>query len=245
MAKFAVILPAAGKSTRFQDKHYKKPFAPLDGKPVWLHTAERFINRTDVIQTLLVIAEEDRELFQAKFAANTAILGVEVVIGGDQRHDSVRNALERVKEQADFVAVHDAARPCVAEAWIDRVFSTAERTGAAILAVPLTNTVKRVGSDKTVEATVPREGLWEAQTPQVFQRQLLIEAYAQTTTGVTDDAQVVEASGHSVTIVQGSPMNIKITSKEDLRLAQATLKALPRPKLKGPAHPFENNDLWR
>ena len=81
MAKFAVILPAAGRSSRFADKHYKKPFAPLDNRAVWMHSAERFINRSDVIQTILVIAAEDQEYFNFKFASNAAILGIEVVHG--------------------------------------------------------------------------------------------------------------------------------------------------------------------
>ena len=89
MAKFAVILPAAGRSSRFQDKHYKKPFAPLADRAVWLHSAERFLNRSDVVQVILVIAPEDREDFNFKFAANVAILGIEVVDGGAERADSV------------------------------------------------------------------------------------------------------------------------------------------------------------
>ena len=87
MANFAVILPAAGKSTRFHDKHYKKPFVPLDNRAVWLHSAEKFLNRDDVKQVCIVIAAEDRDHFQSKFGANVAILGVEVVEGGAQRSD--------------------------------------------------------------------------------------------------------------------------------------------------------------
>ena len=97
MAKFAVILPAAGKSSRFKDKHFKKPFASLAGRAVWLHSAEKFLNRDDVKQVILVISPEDREYFQFKFAANAAILGIDVVDGGAERADSVENALARVK----------------------------------------------------------------------------------------------------------------------------------------------------
>ena len=97
VSKFAVILPAAGKSSRFKDPHYKKPFVPLDNRAVWLHSAERFVNRDDVGQLIVVIAPEDREEFQAKFAANTAILGIEVVEGGQHRSDSVAKALARVR----------------------------------------------------------------------------------------------------------------------------------------------------
>ncbi len=246
MATFAVILPAAGKSTRYHDKNYKKPFAPLDGRAVWLHSAERFLNRKDVLQTILVIAREDRDYFNFKFASNVAILGIEVVEGGAERADSVENALARVKPQADFVCVHDAARPCLVDEWIDRVFQAAVESGAAILAIPITGTLKRVGAGRRIEETVTRTNLWEAQTPQVFRRSLLVEAYAKRAGfAATDDAQLVERLGKPVTVVQGSPLNLKITTKEDLRLAEAALKALPKPKLSGPAHPFADDDMWR
>jgi len=246
VAKFAVILPAAGKSSRFRDQFFKKPFAPLEGRPVWLHAAEKFANRADVAQTLLVISPEDRAEFQEKSGAHAALLGIEVVEGGEQRYDSVAAALARVKPNIDFVAVHDAARPCLAAEWIDHVFAAAERTGAALLAAPLTGTIKRVAADNTIAGTVPREGLWEAQTPQVFRRKLLLEAYAQRgNQAVTDDAELVERLGHAVAVVACSAMNLKITTKDDLRLAAAILKALPKPKLAGPAHPFGGDNLWR
>jgi len=244
--RFAVILPAAGKSSRFRDQHYKKPFVPLDGRAVWMHAADRFANRKDVVQALIVIAPEDREHFAEKFAGNAAILGIEVVEGGAERYDSVTKALERVKPEAEFIAVHDAARPCIVDEWIDAVFAAAVKTGAAILAAPVTDTLKRAASDHTISETVAREGLWEAQTPQVFRRQLLIDAYARRgSQPATDDAQLVERLGQKVTLVPGSPMNIKITTKEDLRIASALLKVLPKPKFAAPAHPFADDDLWR
>lgn len=246
MPKFAVILPAAGKSSRFRDQHYKKPFVPLENRPVWLHAAERFTNRADVAQTLLVIAAEDREALESKMGANVALLGIELVEGGRERCDSVAAALARVQPDIDFVAIHDAARPCVAEQWIDAVFAAAVQSGAAILATPINGTIKRVGKDQSVVETLSREGLWEAQTPQVFARQLLLDAYARRGgQPATDDAQLVERLGHKVTIVPGSPMNLKITTKDDLRLAAAMLKALPRPKLGGPGHPFGDDQMWR
>ncbi|MGQ9576687.1 MAG: 2-C-methyl-D-erythritol 4-phosphate cytidylyltransferase [Thermoguttaceae bacterium] len=246
MSRFAVILPAAGRSSRFHDKHYKKPFAPLEGRAVWIHSAERFINRDDVIQTILVIAQEDRESFQLKFSSNVAILGIEVIDGGAQRHDSVAKALARVKPEADFVCVHDAVRPCLVEEWIDKVFHAAEQTGAAILAIPVSGTLKRVGPDQKIQETVSRTGLWEAQTPQVFRRELLVEAYARRGEfQPTDDAQLVERLGKPVAVVPGSAMNVKITTREDLRLAEQALRALPKPKLQRPLHPFAEDDLWR
>ncbi len=246
MSNFAVILPAAGQSRRFHDKAYKKPFAPLGGRAVWLHSAERFMNRSDVKQLIVVIAAEDKDLFDMKFGANIVILGVQVVMGGAERSDSVQKALEAVKEGIDFVAVHDAARPCVADPWIDDVFAAAERDGAAILATSVSATLKRVDRDKHITATVEREGLWEAQTPQVFRRELLVDAYAKRgREPVTDDAQLVERLGHKVTVVPCSPLNIKITTRDDLKLAEQVLKVLPKPKLEGFQHPFADDNLWR
>jgi 2-C-methyl-D-erythritol 4-phosphate cytidylyltransferase len=241
-----VILPAAGKSSRFRDQNYKKPFALLDGRAVWMHAADRFANRKDVVQTLIVIAPEDREHFAEKFGGNAAILGIEVVEGGAERYDSVARALERVKPEAEYIAVHDAARPCIVDEWIDKVFAAAVKTGAAILAAPVNGTLKRAAADQTVAETVARENLWEAQTPQVFRRQLLTDAYARRgSERATDDAQLVERLGQKVTLVASSPMNIKITTKEDLRIAAALLKVLPKPKLNSPAHPFADDELWR
>jgi 2-C-methyl-D-erythritol 4-phosphate cytidylyltransferase len=246
MAKFAVILPAAGRSSRFKDEYYKKPYAPLAGKAVWLHSAERFLQRNDVSQVLVVIAPEDRESFSFKFGSNVAILGIDVVNGGEERSDSVAAALSRVRPEADFVCIHDAARPCLADAWIDDVFRAAEKTGAAILATPVSATLKRVGGDRKILETISRDGLWEAQTPQVFRRVLLLDAHARREGfAATDDAQLVERIGHAVTVVPGSSINIKITTKEDLRLVEQALKALPKPKFPGPLQPFSNDSIWR
>jgi 2-C-methyl-D-erythritol 4-phosphate cytidylyltransferase len=246
VATFAVILAAAGKSSRFHNKNYKKPFVPLADRAVWLHSTEKFLNRDDVKQLIMVVSPEDREDFLSKFGANVAILGLEVVDGGTERSDSIANALEHVRPDVDFIAVHDAARPCIATEWIDRVFAAAEKTGAAILAIPVSGTLKRVGADHTIAETVPRNDLWEAQTPQVFRRDLLMKAYAaRKGAAATDDAQLVEQLGHTVSIVPGSPVNIKITTGEDLHLAAQALKAMPKPKVIGPAHPFADGDMWR
>jgi 2-C-methyl-D-erythritol 4-phosphate cytidylyltransferase len=244
MPKFAVILPAAGKSQRFRDQHYKKPYAPLAGRAVWLHSAEKFLNRDDVVQLILVISREDEEMFQMRFAANVMILGIDVVHGGEERAESIEKALAHVKPEADFIAVHDAARPCIVDEWISKIFAAAAKTGAAIPAIPVTGTLKRIATGNTIEETVARKGLWEAQTPQVFRRQILLDAYAKRDGfNATDDAQLVERIGEKVTVVEGSALNRKISTKEDLRLAEQMLRILPKPKLQGPAHPFAD-ERW-
>ncbi|MCA9093273.1 MAG: 2-C-methyl-D-erythritol 4-phosphate cytidylyltransferase [Planctomycetaceae bacterium] len=242
MAKFAVILPAAGKSSRFSNQ-VKKVFTELKGRAIWVRSAELFVNRPDVIQTLVVIAEEDRDWFKEKFAPNLAFMNVQIIIGGKERFDSVRKALEQVSPEADYVAVHDAARPLMVPDWVDAVFKAAEKTGAAIPAVPVTSTLKRVGSDNRIEKTVSRDHLWMAQTPQVAKREWLVDAYEKIgSLNPTDEAQLLEQAGYSVEIVEGSPLNLKITTKSDLRLAEVSLDALPKPKIPRALHPFADEN---
>jgi 2-C-methyl-D-erythritol 4-phosphate cytidylyltransferase len=246
MPSFAIILPAAGKSTRFRDKE-KKPFANLDGRAVWLRTVELFVTRDDVCQCILVINPDDRELLQRRYAANLAFMNVQVVDGGAERFASVGNALAVVKPEADLVAVHDAVRPCLTEEQVNAVFARAAQTGAAILGVPVTDTLKRVDGQKQIHSTLSRQSLWQAQTPQVFRRDWLTEAYAQRGKlgqEITDDAQLVEAVGHQVHVVEGSPLNVKITTRADLTLAEAVLKSRPKPQAPRAAHPFAEEEMW-
>src|SRR5438552_7481918 len=227
MPSYAVIFPAAGKSSRFRDKE-KKPFANLDGRAVWLRTTEHFVTRQDVVQCILVIDKQDQEMFRRRYTPNLAFMNVRIADGGAERFESVANALALVQPDVDFIAIHDAVRPCVTDALIDAVFARAAQTGAAILAVPVTDTVKQVDVKHQITATMPRQGLWLAQTPQVFRREWLVEAYANRAKlgkDITDDAQLLEAAGHPVHVVEGAASNIKITSKSDLVLADAILKA--------------------
>jgi 2-C-methyl-D-erythritol 4-phosphate cytidylyltransferase len=246
VSKFAVILPAAGKSSRFHDKR-KKPFTELDGRAIWVRAAELFINREDVCQTIVVIAPEDREEFTQRFAPNLAFMGVDVVDGGSERAESVAKALEKVKDAAEFVAVHDAVRPCLTKDDIDKIFTAAEKSGAAVFGTRIHDTLKRAAEDGSVAETVSRERLWAVQTPQIFRRDILLKAYANRARAgknITDDAQLVEATGTKVTLVEGPVYNLKITTKQDILLAKAILEAMPKPKVKGPIHPFAEDKMW-
>jgi 2-C-methyl-D-erythritol 4-phosphate cytidylyltransferase len=246
MSSFAVILPAAGKSSRFADKE-KKPFTNLDGRAVWLRSAEIFVTRQDVCQCLIVIAPEDEEVFRRRYTANLAFMDIRIVLGGAERFESVANALKEIKPESEFIAIHDAVRPCLTTALVDTVFSQAKSSGAAILAVPVSDTIKQVSNKKQIQATMPRDNLWLAQTPQVFRKDWLVQAYAQRHqlgTHITDDAQLIEAAGHPVAVVQSNASNIKITTKADIHLAEAILKSQPKPKPTGPAHPFAEEEMW-
>ena len=229
MVKVAVIIPAAGKAERFGGGE-NKTFAKLDGRPLFIRAIEHFVNRDDICQIILAVAPEDTEVMKAKYAPNLAFMGAKLVEGGARRCDTVRAALETVADEAELVAVHDAARPCVTAEMIDAVLAEAIKTGAAILACPLTGTIKRVGATLTIDETISREGYYEAQTPQVFRKDILRDAYAKfdAKTEVTDEAQVVEQAGHPVAVVKSDASNLKITTKADLTLANAILKSRPR-----------------
>jgi len=241
MAKVAVIVTAAGAGQRFGGQ-VKKPFAQIDSRPIFIRCVELFLSRPDVCQTILTVAPDDFDVVKEKYAANIMFMGLQLVQGGAERFESVRAALAQVDPAAELVCVHDAVRPYVQEAWIDAVFAEAAKSGAAILAAPLTGTIKRVSEALLIEQTVPRRGLYEAQTPQVFRRELLVRAYAELPNDFrpTDDASVVERTGHQVKVVIADRRNVKITTPADMDLAAVLLKQLPR-KAKGPAPrgPFE------
>lgn len=241
----SVIIAAAGQSRRFADQNFKKPFIRLDQKAVWLYSVELFQNRNDVCQVIVVIAPEDKEDFFSRFGPNVAILGIDVVIGGTERADSVQNGLAKVDPESRYVVIHDAARPCVSEEEVESVINAGRKHGAAILASPINATIKTV-TDQVVTETVPRGGKWLAQTPQVYQTDLLKAAFeTRGTWQPTDESELMERAGHKVHVVTASPLNIKITTRRDLRLASAILKSMPAKKLDGPIHPFADDSLWR
>ena len=236
----AVIICAAGASKRFGGKR-KKPFVDMAGRAVFMRSVELFSDRDDVKQILLAISPEDEELVDVKWGPNLKFFNVKICFGGAERFDTVNKALELVKETIDLVAVHDAVRCCVKKEWIDEAITAAAKTGAAILAAPLVATIKEA-KDKTITKTVDREGLYEAQTPQVFAASLLKKAYENLAeldkSKISDDSQLVEALGHKVSIVETDSSNIKITRKADIAIAEAILKSRPKARPKGPTGPY-------
>jgi len=236
----AVIICAGGASSRFGGKR-KKPFVDVAGRAVFLRSVELFSSRDDVKQILLAIAPEDEELVNVKWGPNLSFFNVKICSGGAERFDTVEKALELVKETIDLIAVHDAVRCCVTEKWVNAVFAAAAKTGAAILACRVAATVKEV-KDNAIIKTVDRAGLWEAQTPQVFEASLLKKAYENLKNldknQISDDSQLIEALGHKVSIVETDSSNIKITRQSDIAIAEAILKTRPKPKPEGPAGPY-------
>ena len=219
-----VVVVAAGRSTRMGG--VDKTFAPVLGLPLIAHTLDRFEWFAPVGEIVLVLAgdslETGRELVESRGYRKVG----HVCAGGERRQDSVLNGLERLTP-CDLVMVHDGARPCLDEDVLERGLE-AGRDGAAVAGVPVKDTIKRVSASGLVEETPDRSLLWSAQTPQVFAYDLLMQAHAACAGPVTDDAAMVEALGHPVRMFQGSYENIKVTTADDLIIAESFLRARSR-----------------
>lgn len=235
-----VIICAAGTGSRFGGKR-NKPFVDVAGRAAFLRSVELFTSRDDVKQVLLAIAPEDQELVEVKWGPNLKFYDVQICFGGAERFDTVTKALELIKDNIDLIAVHDAVRCCVTKKWIDDCFAVAAKTGAAMLACPVSATIKKV-KDNVIIETVDRSGLFEAQTPQVFEASLLKKAYENLknldAAKISDDSQLVEALGQKVSIVETDSSNIKITQKNDVAIAQAILKTRAKAIPKGYIGPY-------
>lgn len=215
------VIAAAGASRRMGG--VDKVFADLAGRPLLAWSVDVFESCPSVHRIVVVLRSE--QLAQGKALSEERGWGKVAAFcpGGERRQDSVRAGLRRL-EGCEWVVVHDGARPMVTSDIIERGLEAAQKTGAAIAAVPVIDTIKAVEPDGFVSATVPRKGLWAAQTPQVFRYQLLLQAHEAATETATDDAAMVEALGCPVSVYRGSYANIKVTSPEDLPLAEAILR---------------------
>jgi 2-C-methyl-D-erythritol 4-phosphate cytidylyltransferase len=214
--KVTAVIVAAGKGQRLgQDKM----LLPLHGKPVLAWTVDAF-EACPLVDEIVVVASEANAEAASDLRARLGWKKVaRIVLGGPTRHESVRNGLAETAG-ADWVLIHDGARPFVDDEIIARGLEAARSTGAALAAVPVKDTIKVVGAGRAVLSTPDRETLWAAQTPQVFRRDLLWEAHQKVTTPATDDASLLEQLGHPVLVFLGSYDNLKVTTPEDVELAQ-------------------------
>jgi 2-C-methyl-D-erythritol 4-phosphate cytidylyltransferase len=214
------IIVAAGESRRMGGTD--KAFTLLGGKPVLARVIETFHRCQSIGQIVVVVSaskiNECQQLVNEQGWSDIT----DICIGGERRQDSVAAGLNHLKD-CDWAVVHDGARPLVTEGLIERGLAEAKETGAAIAAVPVTDTIKAAGDDRIVRETLPRSSLWAVQTPQVFRYEIIKEAYRQPATEVTDDAALVERLGHKVKLYTGSYDNIKITTPEDLALAEVLI----------------------
>ncbi|HEV2841890.1 MAG TPA: 2-C-methyl-D-erythritol 4-phosphate cytidylyltransferase [Chthoniobacterales bacterium] len=221
------ILVAAGSSQRMG---FDKLFALLGNKPVVAHTLAAF-ERAECVDEIVLVGREDRLAELQELVERGELKKVRHVIpGGEHRQDSVRAGLNALAPQARYVAVHDAARPLITSEQIGRVFAACRIHGAAALAEPITDTIKRANQECFVSGGVDRAGLYAMQTPQIFSRDLLVEAYeavAARKLSITDEVSAVELSGAKVLLVPNDEFNPKITYPRDLLLAQAFLNRPP------------------
>jgi 2-C-methyl-D-erythritol 4-phosphate cytidylyltransferase len=229
--KISVILPAAGLGTRMgrslpeSGGTSRKQFMLLDGSPILLHTIRKFVAHPAVSEIVVALRSDDLDWVGGSLAAEAFSKSVRLVEGGDSRQMSVENALASLAADTDLVAVHDAVRPFVDHATLERVFTEAASTGAAIVGIVPVDTIKQVHKNK-IRATLPREKLIMAQTPQVFGFDLLKRAFAKAKEDGfigTDESSLVERLEIEVSVVPGSDRNIKITKPSDMDLARLFL----------------------
>ncbi len=216
------IVVAAGESKRMVNAD--KIFVSLIGQPLIAYSLKTLNDSPLISAIVLVLSSRNVERGRQLVAANGWHKIIDVCPGGNLRQDSVRNGLERLAD-AEWIIVHDGARPFIDEDMIARGLTEAAYTGAAIAAVPVKDTIKSVDAEMFVTHTIERNTLWSAQTPQVFRRQLLAEAHERVADNVTDDASMVERIGGKVRLFMGSYSNIKVTTPEDLPIAEAILNA--------------------
>ena len=232
MKRIAAIVAAAGMGTRM-GLGTPKQFLELDGVPIWFLTLRRLASCSLLTEFWIASPEEHIATLRERLAGESMGRPVRVVAGGETRQESVGRALRAIDDEVELVAVHDAVRPFVTREMIERVVAEARSCGAAIVGIPAIDTVKEVKRTGLPEdaalitATVPRERIVLAQTPQVFATRLLRDAYARAEAdGMTasDEAALVERLGHDVHVVLGSERNIKITRPADLELARFYLQ---------------------
>jgi 2-C-methyl-D-erythritol 4-phosphate cytidylyltransferase len=223
--KYQVVIPAAGQGKRMKAGQNKQ-FITLQSKPIIIHTLEVFENDPLCIGIIIVINKNEQMIFE-KLLSEYHIKKVKALIhGGTERQHSVYNGVNSISE-GDVVLVHDGARPFIRQEIVHLLVQKANTHGAAIVAVPVKDTVKRVSSKLTVEETVERSNLWAVQTPQAFRMSLLLKAHENAIKEGflgTDDASLVERLGENVYIVEGDYMNIKLTTPDDLLFAEAILQ---------------------
>ncbi len=232
MSKVTVILPAAGLGTRMGQSHpertgtSRKQFMLLDSSPILLHTIRKFVAAPSVGEIVVALRAEDLEWAAGLFRNEAFRKPVRVVEGGESRQQSVENALATISPETSLVAVHDAVRPFIDIEIIEKVIAAAEETGAAIAGIVPVDTVKQVHLHK-IRATLPRERLVLAQTPQVFRYELLREAFQKARedgfTGTDESSLVERLERVEVSVVPGSDRNIKITRPSDMEIARLFL----------------------
>ena len=223
------VVPAGGTGTRMGGT-VPKQFLELNGKPILYYTLKTLQDCGIISELILVVPEKEYDNACTDWLGKPEIV-TKVVVGGEKRQDSVYNGFCELSPQTEIVLVHDGVRPFLSHQMIQESVDAAREYGAAITAIPVNDTIKKVDDSGLVSKTVDREGLWRVQTPQVFRYELLQEAFKKANSEKfygTDEGTLIEHLGKPVKVVEGSEQNIKITRPEDLRLSEIFIsKAFP------------------
>ncbi len=220
------IFPAAGSSTRMGGG-VNKNLLKLAGEPILVRTLKTFSQVERIKFLIVAVAEHEVETVEKLLSATENLKSWRVTIGGSERQYSIANGLKLLPDDAEIILVHDAARPLISVQTINDVIDAVEKFGGAIAAVPAKDTIKIVGADKFVRFTPPRRELVAVQTPQGFRRDLLLRAYdkaAEENFLGTDDSSLVERLGVRIKVVTSSYENIKVTTPEDIHVAETILR---------------------
>ncbi|SEP07973.1 2-C-methyl-D-erythritol 4-phosphate cytidylyltransferase [Paenibacillus sp. OV219] len=224
-AKWGVVVVAAGRGTRMGTSTSKQ-YLLLQDKPILVHTLERFQAMDDIAEVVLVVGKEDTARCEQVVESYGLHKVKSVLAGGSERQHSVTIGIQALGSDIEWVMVHDGVRPLVTAEAVRRCMVKAEETEAAVLAVPVKDTIKQVNETGVITATPDRRSLWAIQTPQAFRRSLLLQALTQAARDQflgTDDAMAVERLGVQVSVAEGEYTNIKITTPEDLPYAEFLL----------------------
>ena len=218
------IIPAAGYGKRLKSKTLK-PLVKISGKPLLVHTLLALARLESIQRIIIAVHPGSLNKFKRVLKQYKIKKEIFLVLGGKTRQDSVNNCLKHTGKDTDFILVHDAVRPFISRELIAKTIQAARDNQAAAAAVPSKSTLKRVTDNYEISETLDRRNIWEIQTPQVFKKDILINAYRKYgALETTDDASLVEKTGIKVKVVLGSYFNIKITTPEDLVFARAILK---------------------
>ena len=225
--KASAIIVAAGSGVRL-GSDLPKAFVKICGRTMLSYSLVTVRQLSSIDEVVITVPAGFENAARAEVAASGLSVPVKITPGGIERQDSVRIALDLTSAESELVIVHDAARPLATPAIFDACLAAATRTGGAIAAIPVADTLKRV-ADGSIIATVARAGLWQAQTPQAFRRALLTAAHQRALDEkitVTDDADLLERSGARIEVVEASTNNIKITTPSDLAIVEAIIASL-------------------
>ena len=222
----SVVIVSAGRGSRMK-ADINKQFLKIGDKEVIAHTIDKFYNNENIGEIIIVVREDEKEFFKENVIDKYGYKNIKIAFGGKERQDSVYNGLKALDKNCEIVLIHDGARPFVTDEIIEKSIECAQKYNCAIVGVPVKDTIKIVNENNDVCDTPSRNKLWSIQTPQVFDYSLIMKAHEKAKVDKyygTDDSMLMEYLGYNVKVVEGSYNNIKITTPEDLKIAEEILR---------------------